>query len=155
MEISSALLKILGQLHPGWGRARNRLWSGRPRQVGPLIRPSQTEVTSDQTVPEQSGLWSGKFQTIVQTKVRSKFFPDHVIRAHREHVCARNSSDQGSLRSGHLDLGNGVWDVKWTKSCLFNKNCSSTLFDDNVTWVCHSERTFSEPNFKLTSQLVG
>ena len=63
------------------------------------------ETASDQTVPDQSGLWSGKFQTIVQTKVRSKPFPDHVIRAHREHVCARNSSDQGSLRSGHLDLG--------------------------------------------------
>ena len=37
--------------------------------------------------------------------MRSKPFPDHVIRAYREHVCARNSSDQGSLRSGHLDLG--------------------------------------------------
>ena len=59
----------------------------------PLIRPSQTKVTSDQTVPDQSGLWSGKFQTIVQAKVRSKPFPDHVIRAHREHVCARRWSD--------------------------------------------------------------
>ena len=61
------------------------------------------------------GLWSGKFQTIVQTKVRSKPFPDHVIRAHREHVCAWNSSDQGSLRSGHLDLG-----IYYLLICLFN-----------------------------------
>ena len=72
----------------------------------PLIRPSQTKVTSDQTVPDQNDLWSGKFQTIVQTKVRSKLFPDHVIRAHREQVCGRRWSDQRSLWSGHLDLGN-------------------------------------------------
>ena len=75
------------------------------------------EIASDQTVPEQSGLWSGKFQTIVQTKVRSKPFPDHVIRAHREHVCAWNSSDQGSLRSGHLDLG--WFDLLTINSLLF------------------------------------
>ena len=60
---------------PGWGRARNRLWSDRPRQVGPLIRPSQTEVTSDQTRMRskiivrskfaRSRLWSGEFQAEV------------------------------------------------------------------------------------------
>ena len=62
-------------LHPGWGRARNHLWSDRPRQVGPLIRPSQNEVTSDQTSMRskiivrskcaRSRLWSDEFQTEV------------------------------------------------------------------------------------------
>ena len=73
--------------YPGWGRAQNRLWSDHPRQVGTLIRPSQTEVTSDQTsarskivvrskpplirrVPDRSDPWSDKFQTIVQTSSR-------------------------------------------------------------------------------------
>ena len=45
------------------------------------------ETAFNQTVSEQSDLWPDKFQTNVQTKVRSKTFPDHVIRAHREHVC--------------------------------------------------------------------
>ena len=33
-------------------------------------------------VSEKSDLWSHKFQTIVQTLVRLKTFPDHAIRAH-------------------------------------------------------------------------
>ena len=32
--------------------------------------------------------------TIVQTKVRTKYSPDHVIRAHREHVCAQRWTHQ-------------------------------------------------------------
>ena len=78
--------------YPGWDRARNRLWSDHPRQVGPLIRPSQTEVTSDQTRMRskiivrskcaRSRLWSGDFQTEVtpdQTSSRllSRRVPDH------------------------------------------------------------------------------
>ena len=43
----------------------------------------------------RSDLWSDKFQTIVQTKERSKTFPDPAIRAYREHVRYRRSSDQG------------------------------------------------------------
>ena len=34
---------------PGWGPDRNGLWSDHPRQNWPLIRPSQTGLTSDQT----------------------------------------------------------------------------------------------------------
>ena len=37
--------------------------------------------------------------------MRSKPFPDHVIRAHPKHVCAWRWSDQSSIRSGQLDLG--------------------------------------------------
>ena len=85
------------------------------------------ETASDQTVPEQSGLWSGKFQTIVQKKVRSKPFPDHVIRAHREHVCARNSSDQGSLRSGHLDLGKFVFNLRVSGTAATARTQALTL----------------------------
>ena len=91
------------------------LWSDRPRPQWPLIRlvcarsslcaRSALEAASDKTISDWSDLWSDKFQIIVQTKVRSKHFPDHVIRAHREHMCAGRSSDQGSLGSGHLDLG--------------------------------------------------
>ena len=107
----STLWPLPDKYYPGWGRARNRLWSDRPRQVWPLIRPSQTEVTSDQTSVRskivvrskcaRSRLWSDEFQTevtpdqtssrplprqvpdhcpdefqtIVQTKVRSKYCP--------------------------------------------------------------------------------
>ena len=78
--------------HPGWGRAQNRLWSDRPRQVGPLIRLSQTEVTSDQTRMRskiivrskcaRSRLWSGEFQTEVtpdqpSSRPLSRRVPDH------------------------------------------------------------------------------
>ena len=63
------------------------------------------EIDSDQTVPEKCDLWSEKFDTIVQTEVRSKPFPDYVIRAHREHVCSRKFSDQMPPLHGHLDLG--------------------------------------------------
>ena len=63
------------------------------------------ETASGQTVADRIDLWSDKFQTFVQKKVRSKYSPDHVNRAHREHVCAPRWSDQRSLRSVHLDLG--------------------------------------------------
>ena len=46
------------------------------------------------------------FRSIVQTKVRLKSSPDHVIRAHRELVCSLRWSDRSSIRSDHLDLGN-------------------------------------------------
>ena len=78
------------------------------------------ETASDQTVPDQSSLWSGKFQTIVQTKVRSKPFPDHVFRAHREHVCARRWSDRSLFRSGHLNQGSVVH-VVFMKGQLKNR----------------------------------
>ena len=83
---------MLWSVCPGWGRARNRLWSDRPRQVGPLIRPSQTEVTSDQTSMRskiivrskcaRSRLWLDEFQIEVtpdQTSSRplSRQVPDH------------------------------------------------------------------------------
>ena len=44
------------------------------------------KTASGQTIPDRRDLWSDKIQTIVQTKVLSKSSPDHVIRAHREHV---------------------------------------------------------------------
>ena len=68
------------------------LWTDRPRTKLPLIRPSQTEVTSDQTRMRskiivrskcaRSRLWSGEFQTEVtpdQTSSRplSRRVPDH------------------------------------------------------------------------------
>ena len=76
-------------------RARNCLWSDRPRQVWPLIRPSQAKITSDQTSVRskiivrskcaRSRLWPlirqfpdqcpDEIQTIVQTKVRSNCCP--------------------------------------------------------------------------------
>ena len=91
------------------------------RSKPPLIRQipdhcpdkSALEATSHQTNSRplsrqkcaRSHLSSDKFQTIVQTKVRSKLSPGHVISAHLEHACVRIWSDQRSLRSVHLDLG--------------------------------------------------
>ena len=80
------------KVYPGLGRARNHLWSDLPRQVGPLVRPSQTEMTSDQTSMRskiivrskcaRSRLWSDELQTEVtpdQTSSRplSRRVPDH------------------------------------------------------------------------------
>ena len=89
------------------------------------------EIASDQTVPDRSDPWSDKFQTIVQTKVRSKPFPDHVIRAHPEHVCARNSSDQGSLRSGHLDLGSRQTETLFPQRKIINC-CENFIFHPHI-----------------------
>ena len=36
--------------YPGWGPDRNGLWSDHPRQKWPLIRPTQTDFSSDQTI---------------------------------------------------------------------------------------------------------
>ena len=100
---------------PQSAKQKQKNWK-KIRSNRPLIRPVCARIglwsdkfalktASGQTVPDRRDLWSDKIQTIVQTKVRSKSSPDHVIRAHREHVCAQRWSDQRSLRSGHLDLG--------------------------------------------------
>ena len=67
--------------HPGWGPDRNLLWSDRPRPEWPLTRlvwarwslcaGGALEVTSDHKFLDRKDLWSDKFHTIVQTKVRS------------------------------------------------------------------------------------
>ena len=45
------------------------------------------------------------FSEFFSARVRLKPFPDHVIRAQREYVCALRWSHHRSLRSGILDLG--------------------------------------------------
>ena len=106
----------LNQAFPGWGCARNRLWSDRPRQVGPLIRPSQTEVISDQTSVRSKIVvrskcarlrlwsdWSALEIASDQTEVRSKL-PMIRLKCARNHLWSDKSaleitSDQTKVRS--------------------------------------------------------
>ena len=118
------------QTFPGWGRAQNGLWSDRPRQVGPLIRPSQTEVTSDQTSMRskiivrskwaRSRLWSDEiqtewplirqvpdhcpdeFQTTVQTRVHSKYSPR--LKCGRNHLWSENDFEHEQISQNRYNI---------------------------------------------------
>ena len=79
--------------------------------------------------------------------MRSKPFPDHVIRAQREHVCARNSSDQGLLRSGHLDLGTAQTfaqhQVRINENCMYG-HTFNLLYRDWIVEKLANNNTSTE-----------
>ena len=51
---------------------------------------------SKSDLPDRIGLWSDRIQTMVQTIVRSNFFPDPVISV-REHTGVRSTGSDHSL----------------------------------------------------------
>ena len=108
-------------------------------QIGLWSDKFALKTASGQTVPDRRDLWSDTIQTIVQAKVRSKLFPDHIIRAHPEHVCAQNSCDQGPLRSGHLDLGS----LFGGADCSFHPLTAWNVFFLSLNIECTFDRTHS------------
>ena len=73
-----AFLVVKTSTHLVWGRVRKWSLIRTPRQVWPLMRPSQTEVISDQTSVHskcaQSRRWSDEFQTEM-TSAKTSIWP--------------------------------------------------------------------------------
>ena len=136
--------------YPGWGRARNRLWSDRPRPKWPLIRRecarrslcarSALEAASDQAssrpkwplirqVPDHC---PDEFQTIFQTKVRSKQSDQRMI------LNMNKSLNIVIIYSFHLSFYQSYIQLtKITNPESIVNESKSKKKDQKNHWVCH------------------